>query len=190
MYDFLHEFWWHDFNILHMALCTPGQVLGDSSLLGHKNMSFINFYRAPNELMLIWDSNILNLIRFTTLIQDWISIQFSIQHADHRLHILCQLTQYRSINPTQFFWSLNPFSIVGWPRTGETLNKSLVTLLFLVLFSCHIYFQPWNLMLCSHSSWPCIHCCNYCIFWLILKFIACLKVTLHKRLVKSNAKSI
>ena len=60
LYEVLHEFWWHDFNILHMdlcgTLCTPGQVLEDSSLLEHKNMILLN------ELMLIWNSSILTIV--------------------------------------------------------------------------------------------------------------------------------
>ena len=105
LYKVLHEFWWHDYNILPMdlcgTLCTPGQVLG------HKNMIkfIINFFyiRAPNKLNTdLGFQHFINLLRFTIWIQDWISIQFSIHHADH-IHILCQLwtDPFRSINPTQ-----------------------------------------------------------------------------------------
>ena len=67
--------------------CTPGQVLEDSTTSSDIKHDFINFYyRAPNKLMLVCMG---------------ISIPCGkIQHADHILHILCQLT-LSEVNPTQ-----------------------------------------------------------------------------------------
>ena len=99
--DFLYEFWWHDFNIIHMdlcgTLCTPGQVLEDSSLLGHKNI--ILLISSTEHQMLIWDSLLIKIYNphiFLTLILD--ALQDS-----------CKVTMYK-IHCCNYciFWSLLP----------------------------------------------------------------------------------
>ena len=90
------------------TLCTPGQVLEDSLLqVWTKNMILSISTTDPNKLML-------NL---------GISIQFSVEHVDHTLHNLCQLT-LSEVNPTQI---LLIFESMQHCRNDREQEKTLLT---------------------------------------------------------------
>ena len=107
--------------------------------------------------------------------QDWISIKFSIQHADHTfctLHISCQLT-LSEVKSTQI---LLIFESMQHCRNEQKQEKLLTHFCWWWWWCFHasiflaLMLAPQGcLMLCSPSRWPYkIHCCNYCIFWSLL----------------------
>ena len=126
---------------------------------------FVNFYyRAPNKLMLIWDSSISNYYDLQTRLKFLYSYKYStcwsyithVMSADSFRSIseplavkswkniqrspsmLTQTLKKKKLIPPKFFQSLNPYSIVGMTKNRKnSFNKFL---LLLLLFSCHIYF--------------------------------------------------
>ena len=65
---------------LYGTLCTPGQVLEDSSLLGHKNIILL-ISSSTEHQMLIWDSLLIKIYNphiFLTLILDALEDSFKV----------------------------------------------------------------------------------------------------------------
>ena len=132
-------------------------------LLGHKHMILSNFiYRAPNRLMLIWDSSILTCSHLKLY---WISISVWYSTSWSCIAHFMPADSFRSIIPTQILLIFESMQCIV--EMTKNRRKSFNTFF---LFCFHAtYISNLDKMLCSHSRWPYkMHCCNYCIFWSLL----------------------